>query len=91
MSVPARVPRRLAVPAVSGAAVPSPMGCSPGRVLRGPAWIRLLPDVYGTGTDTAPGTTGCGASGVACRWYAVLAGRSAAWLFGVTCSPATRR
>ncbi|MFI7306213.1 DUF559 domain-containing protein [Micromonospora aurantiaca] len=84
MSVPARVPRRLAVLPFRGSSAVSD-GLLTWTMLRGPTWIRLLPDVYVHRDGYRAGDHGMWCEAVSLRLPpdAVLAGRSAAWLFGV--------
>ena len=84
MSVPARVPRRLAtLPFRGGRAVSE--GLLTWTMLRGPTWIRLLPDVYvhRDGHRADDHRMWCEAVTLRLPPDAVLAGRSAAWVYGV--------
>ena len=84
VSVPARVPRRLAVLPFRGSDAVSE-GLLTWTMLRGQTWIRLLPDVYvhRDGYRADDHRMWCEAVALRLPPGAVLAGRSAAWLFGV--------
>ncbi|MEU7759422.1 MULTISPECIES: DUF559 domain-containing protein [Micromonospora] len=84
MAVPARVPRRLAIVPFRGGSVVSE-GLLTWTMLRGPAWIRLLPDVYvhRDGYRADDHRMWCEAVTLRLPPDAVLAGRSAAWVYGV--------
>ncbi|QLQ37853.1 DUF559 domain-containing protein [Micromonospora robiginosa] len=84
MAAPARVPRRLwSVPFRAGDAVRD--GLLTRAMLRGPTWVRLLQDVYVHGDAYRPDDHRMWCEAVALRLPpgAAVAGRSAAWLFGV--------
>lgn len=83
MSVPARVPRRLAILPFRGSRAVSE-GLLTWTMLRGPTWIRLLPDVYvhRDGHRADDHRMWCEAVALRLPPDAALAGRSAAWLFG---------
>ncbi|MGV9372669.1 endonuclease domain-containing protein [Micromonospora tulbaghiae] len=83
MSVPARVPRRLAILPFRGSRAVSE-GLLTWTMLRGPTWIRLLPDVYvhRDGHRADDHRMWCEAVALRLPPGAVLAGRSAAWLSG---------
>lgn len=83
MSVPARVPRCLASLPFRGSRAVSE-GLLTWTMLRGPTWVRLLPDVYvhRHGYRVDDHRMWCEAVALRLPPGAVLAGRSAAWLFG---------
>ncbi|ATO16404.1 hypothetical protein CO540_23315 [Micromonospora sp. WMMA2032] len=84
MSVPVRVPRRLAILPFRGSRAVSE-GLLTWTMLRGPTWIRLLPDVYVHRDAHRADDHRMWCEAVALRLPpgAALAGRSAAWMFGV--------
>ncbi|MFI7073756.1 endonuclease domain-containing protein [Micromonospora sediminicola] len=84
MSVPARIPRRLAILPFRGSRAVSE-GLLTWTMLRGPTWVRLLPDVYVHRDAHRADDHRMWCEAVALRLPpgAALAGRSAAWLFGV--------
>ncbi|WP_431880452.1 DUF559 domain-containing protein [Micromonospora chalcea] len=88
MSVPARVPRRLEILPFRGSRAVSE-GLLTWTMLRGQAWIRLLPDVYvhRDGYRADDHRMWCEAVALRLLPGAVLAGRSAAWLFGAYVLP----
>ncbi|WP_089155241.1 DUF559 domain-containing protein [Micromonospora sp. NBS 11-29] len=84
MSSPASVPRRLsALPFRGSRAVDQ--GLLTWEMLRGPTWVRLLPDVYVHRDAHRADDHRMWCEAVALRLPAgaAVAGRSAAWLFGV--------
>ncbi|RQX29930.1 hypothetical protein DLJ57_21390, partial [Micromonospora chalcea] len=88
MSVPARVPRRLAILPFRGSRAVSE-GLLTWTMLRGQTWIRLRPDVYvhRDGYRADDHRMWCEAVALRLPPGAVLAGRSAAWLFGADVLP----